>query len=360
MIEWHGSLLAENARRCAGVILAATLMLTAAVTGAAAQDADLQSVVDRLDRLERDINTLSRTVYRGEKPPPSAGDAAAASSGAAAAQIGVRVNELETELRSLTGMVEKLSYEVSQVNRRLDNVVADLEFRLSNIEQGKVATAGATDEQAVASVPKAPPVKKVVPGASKAGTLGTVSESELAAVREGHPSAGASPGGASQGAAPGAPKDEAANGSQSTGADTQVASATPGALPEGTPQEQYDYARKLLIKGEFDAAEKALTTFLDEHGDDDLAGNARYWLGETHYVRGEYLKAAEVFLNGYQKEPKGTKAPDSLLKLGMSLARLEKTKEACATFAKLHEDFPDASANLQNVAAREQERIGCK
>ena len=71
------------------------------------------------------------------------------------------------------------------------------------------------------------------------------------------------------------------------------------------------------------------------------------------------MQAAEVFLDGYQKDPKGSKAPDMLLKLGMSLARLEKTREACAAFARLTADFPKVSAGIKNAMVRERKRNNC-
>jgi TolA-binding protein len=82
-------------------------------------------------------------------------------------------------------------------------------------------------------------------------------------------------------------------------------------------------------------------------------------MGETYYVRKDYSSAARVFLEAYQKDQKGTKAPDTLLKLGMSLTNLDKKKEACATFDKLGKDFPDASANIKRTLPRERTRAGC-
>jgi len=139
----------------------------------------------------------------------------------------------------------------------------------------------------------------------------------------------------------------------------QVATV-PSVLPEGTPKEQYDFAISLLRKNDFDTAERAFDEFLKAHGDHTLAGNARYWLGDTHFIRKSYVQAAEVYLNGYQSNPKGLKAPDTLLKLGMSLARLEKSKEACAAFAKLASEFPNAPSRIQRTLTRESQRSGCK
>ncbi len=324
------------------------VLLTALFLGAApalAQDADLQPLLDRLQRLEKDIKVLNRSVYKGEQPPA---EAAGEVGGASAARMGVRITELEEQLRAMTGSVETISFKIDQVTRRLDQVMADIEFRLGSLEGGKPATGAPR----VASVPKAASVTAApVDGGAppQMGSLGAISEKDLAAV---------------QGSAP-------KTGEEEKPVETQVASqpltqeptATEQASVEpvkpATPQEQYNQARKLLITGDFDRAEAALKTFLADHPKDPLAANARYWLGETYYVRGDFLQAAETFLSNYQSDPKGAKAPDGLLKLGMALGNLEKKREACATFGKLLKEYPDAATNVKKVAERERKRNGC-
>ena len=138
-----------------------------------------------------------------------------------------------------------------------------------------------------------------------------------------------------------------------------VAANVPGVLPQGTPKEQYDYAFGLLRQANYEKAELALLEFVRLHPQEKLVGNARYWLGETFYVRAAYVQAAEVFLEGYQADPKGPKAPDSLLKLGMSLAGLDKKREACAAFDKLTKDFPKISAGIRNTVKREKQKNSC-
>ena len=124
-------------------------------------------------------------------------------------------------------------------------------------------------------------------------------------------------------------------------------------------KEQYAYAFGLLRQANYDRAELALQEFVRLHPKESLASNARYWLGETYYVRAAYVQAAEIFLEGYQADPKGPKAPDSLLKPGMSLAGLDKKREACAAFEKLTKDFPDAAAGVKNTVNREKQKNGC-
>jgi tol-pal system protein YbgF len=132
-----------------------------------------------------------------------------------------------------------------------------------------------------------------------------------------------------------------------------------GILPQGTAKEQYDFAFGLLRQANYDNAELALQEFVKRYPKEKLASNARYWLGETYYVRAAYVQAAEVFLEGYQADPKGPKAPDSLLKLGMSLAGLDKKSDACAAFDKVIKDFPEASAGIHKTIAREKQKNSC-
>jgi TolA-binding protein len=77
-------------------------------------------------------------------------------------------------------------------------------------------------------------------------------------------------------------------------------------------------------------------------------------------VRGNHLKAAEVFAENYKLDPKGAKAPDTLLKLGMSLATLDKGQQACITFGELRKKFPDAPQAIKTNLERERKRLSCK
>lgn len=114
-----------------------------------------------------------------------------------------------------------------------------------------------------------------------------------------------------------------------------------------------------MQKGNYAAAGEAFSDFLSRYPDDSLADNARYWLGESYYARGDYTRAAQTFFEAYDKNKSGPKAPDTLLKLGMALGNLDKKKEACASFRELGRTFPNASAAIKDKAAQESRRIGC-
>lgn len=140
--------------------------------------------------------------------------------------------------------------------------------------------------------------------------------------------------------------------------DSSMASLSSG-LPDGSPQDQYNYSFGLLQKRDFAAAESAFKQFMEKNADSPLAGNAMYWLGETYYVRENFRDAATTFLDAYTKYPKGAKASHSLLKLGLSLSALGKKEAACAALGELKQKFPDAEARILSRAATERKSLSC-
>ncbi len=136
----------------------------------------------------------------------------------------------------------------------------------------------------------------------------------------------------------------------------QVAAATPGG---GDPKILYETAYGYLLQQDYGAAETSFGEFLQRYPQDELAGNAQYWLGESFYVRGQYKTAAEAFLKGYKTYQNGSKASDSLLKLAMSLEKLGQRDAACSSLSELTARFPDAPAHVKNRAASERARAGC-
>lgn len=125
------------------------------------------------------------------------------------------------------------------------------------------------------------------------------------------------------------------------------------------PQEVYQRAYSLLSKGEYAAAETAFKSFIKKFPKNPLSSNAYYWLGETFYVRQNYQLAAYNFANGYKNFPKGAKAPDQLLKLGISLYSLKKKAKACATFTKLSQEFAELPTRITKRAKNFSEKLEC-
>ncbi|MCB2102902.1 MAG: hypothetical protein KDE22_18640, partial [Rhodobacterales bacterium] len=100
---------------------AAAVLLTAAPGAPRAQSSDLGPLVDRLERLERDIRTLSRQVATGDSAPLVSGETPGAANlsadPAAVARLNVRIDALEGDLRSVTGRIEEVLHEVNRVSQ---------------------------------------------------------------------------------------------------------------------------------------------------------------------------------------------------------------------------------------------------
>lgn len=136
-----------------------------------------------------------------------------------------------------------------------------------------------------------------------------------------------------------------------------------GALPPASdgadPKQMYETAYGYLLQRDYGAAETAFGEFLTRFPSDSLSGNAQYWLGETHFVRGQYKAAANAFLKGYQSYAQSPKAADSLLKLAMSLDRLGQKDAACSSYSELNTRFPNAPQSVKTRAQSERQRVGC-
>ena len=335
-------------RACFGVALG--LAVVVPTSSAHSQD---RLTLERLDRLERDLNMLQRQVYRGAPAPMLGSDPGGAASGE------VRMDRLEQQMRELTGRVEEFVNQIDQLRQRVEQVNGDVETRFGQ-------TASTSGSYAAASPPPARPPRNtalgrqppeppgspiaLAPPAPPPGPGGSLMPPDLGA-----PSSGPSPifNTLTPPGSPPAQPDLA-----SAAADVPRP-PTERMLPNGSAGEQYNYAFGLLKQADYPAAETALKAFVEQHPKDPMAGNAQYWLGETYYTRGRFIEAASAFAEGYKRYPKGSKAPDELLKLGMSLARANQKQNACVALAQLDHDFPSAGAAIKDRASAEKKRLGC-
>ena len=256
------------------------------------------------------------------------------------ARFEVRLARIEEELRQLTGRIEQLEFGQRAMEGRIDRLIQDLDQRLLALE----------GEDGGPTTQETEPTARQALAPADAGAGG-----ETAATGDETARGGAD-----------APADEPTLGVVPESAVRDLPRPDPGTIappPRTTnlpPQEQYDAAMQLLRAGDYPGAERGLQLFLELNPDNALAPNAAYWLAETHYVRKSYAAAAAAFARNYRVYGKGdTKAPDNLLKLGMSLQGLQESEKACRTFAELAKEFPNAPAHIQQAVSRERERADC-
>lgn len=260
-----------------------------------------------------------------------------------AAATEVRIQELEQEIRRLNGVVEEQNYEINSLKALLDQAISDLTLRVRSLEGGgSVASSGGTGGYSGGTDSGYDPYSST-PTQDPAGSTSVVEPAPRP------PSSSFNY----------VPPDNYANDPNAT---TQANAATGTGsvpLPSDTPLVAYESAFGLLKKSDFKGAEVQFANFLKNFPKSDLVPNAKYWYGETFYVRGEYEKASRIFAEGYQDNPKGGKAADNLLKLGLSLAGQKKKDDACIALKKLEEDFSSTSGPIIRRAQQEMNTLGC-
>ena len=124
------------------------------------------------------------------------------------------------------------------------------------------------------------------------------------------------------------------------------------------PADDYDQGIALLKQGQYAAAEARLNAFLQKNPRDRLVPDAVFNLGETFFQRQRHREAAEQFLKLSTDYSKSPRAPDGLVRLGMSLNAMGAKEQACATFGEVARKYPAASAAIRG-ATRESKRAQC-
>lgn len=339
---------AASPRVAAAVLAAGFLFLNGP---AAAQDSELAL---QLQRVRRDLSDLQAYIYSGKAPSREAIAEIQSGSSDSTARLQVQIQDLESQIRTLTGRIEEIEYGLNRVTERMEKLVADIDVRFQALEGGTPGGAApgagekrseapapvptgtqvaSTSEQPLSSPPKKPSAEGLDVGQQ---VLGTMSQS----------------GGAEVVKPPLKSMPEEANG-KAAGAGEKVASVA------ASPRERYDAAFAHLQKREYDKAASAFDEFVKANPESPLSSNALYWLGETHYYRKDYAEAARVFLDGYKRYPTGNKAPDNLYKLGKSLAAINESKPACAAWNKLLKSYPSANKRLLGNAKSEMSKLNC-
>ena len=76
-------------------------------------------------------------------------------------------------------------------------------------------------------------------------------------------------------------------------------------------------------------------------------------------ITDRYAAASERYRDVLAEHPDAAKAPDAMLRLGISLNSMGARDRACAVFGELDRKYPQASANVRQASEREQKRNKC-
>ena len=287
----------------------------------------LKSISDQIQVITKDLKTLEKAVYQKSDVSMSSNSNSLKSDNLnedIMTKHLLKLNEIEDQFRELTNKFEEVNFKLDKLSSRVTKIQSDNQLRFSDLENGS------TSASQVQKIP--------LPGSSKPNDLG------------------ANPGYQSSSL----PKQQSINSVES--AQTVIAEepeSTESLLPDKKPEEQYEFAVSFMKIGDYETAELALKEFIDKNKDHDLAGSAQYWYGETFRIRQLYSDAASAYLDGYQNYPKSKKAPDNLLKLGVTMVQLGEKDQGCKMILGLKKEYPKASKSVLQKAQYEQKKFKC-
>jgi tol-pal system protein YbgF len=276
-----------------------------------------------------------------------------------AAQNELRFQQLEDQVRTLTGQVETQGHQIEVLNQQLEKLRGDTDLRLNDLEgksggpvQAQQDNGGQVSESA--PPPAGPRYAAPAQNYPPAPSYEERGYSQPPAAADGY--------GAPTPLYPGAgrPGPGAAPRTLGTIPAGPLPSADPAEIEPQTPQGQYQSAYALIGQGQFGAAQQAFQAFIQQYPRDPLASSAAYWIGHSYYARGDFQSAAVAYADAYKKYPKGNKAPETLLELGKSLAKLDQVPSACATFAQFDKQFGTGAApTIKRQVEQERARLRC-
>ena len=299
--------------------------------------ADNHNIYETLEQMQKDIKTLERAVYSGStnidnniNNPVSSIDT---NSEDVLTRHLLKLSEIETQFQDLTNRFEEINFKLDKLSNRLSKVQADNQIRFQDLENSSVTD---NDKR---TLTKNESKDKILPGSSQPQDLGSISYKDTNT-------------------------NETFQQTRSIDSTATVVTETFQAeekiLPSKSPETQYEFATSFLKVGDYSTAERAFREFVQTNPKHKLAGNAQYWYAETFRIRQLYTDAASAYLEGYQKYPKGEKAPVNLLKLGVSMVQIGEKDQGCKMINGVEKQYPDANQSVIQKAKYESQKFECK
>ena len=298
------------------------------------------NVLQILEAIQQDIKTLERAVYSDsfeKKNTNNEGETFSEnSSEEALTRHLLKLSEIENQFRDLTNKFEEINFKLDKLSNRLTKLQSDNQLRFEQVEKtmGNVVSTGAANLKENIS-----DEDKILPGTSEPQDLGSISYKDMTTS---------------------ATTQQTQSVDSTSAVILENVESIEKLLPEDSPEKQYEFATSFLKVGDYNTAERALKEFVQTNPNHELAGNAQYWFAETFRIRQLYVDAASAYLEGYQKYPKSEKAPDNLLKLGVSLVQIGEKDQGCMMITSLEKEYPDASQSILQKAKYEEKKFECK
>ena len=305
--------------------------------------ADNHNIYETLEIIKNDLKTLERAVYSGSiEVKSSTNDSSVSNLDQNSEDVLTRhllkLSEVEDQFRELTNKFEEINFKLDKLSTRVSKIQADNQIRFQDIETNINSGNISSVENQLSSKPKTDE-QKVLPGSSQPQDLGTISYKDTET-------------------------NETSQQIQSVDTTASIVTETfqseEKILPQDlNPEKQYEFATSFLKVGDYSTAERAFREFVLSNQDHELAGSAQYWYAETFRIRQLYTDAASAYLEGYQKYPKGEKAPINLLKLGVSMVQIGEKDQGCKMINGVEKQYPEANQSVIQKAKYESQKFEC-
>ena len=290
--------------------------------------AENNNINEILELIQKDIKTLEKAVYSNSFATNNTNGNSDVVSNSNSEDVLTRhllkLSEIETQFQTLTNKFEEINFKLDKLSNRLSKVQADNQVRFQDIEEVLLSD----DENKKITKKIKTKKENQLPGSSQPQDLGSISYKDTT-------------------------NNEDSQKLQSVETTASIVTETFQAeekiLPNETAEKQYDFATSFLKVGDYKTAERAFREFVLSNPEHNLAGNAQYWYAETFRIRQLYTDAASAYLEGYQKYPKGEKAPINLLKLGISMVQIGEKDQGCKMINGVEKQYPKAKLTQKRL-----------
>lgn len=268
---------------------------------------------------------VSASPNDGDAYPVQSNYGAPAVSDGAMFEILGRLEQLQSEVQQLRGIVEEQAQTISDLQRKQSNMYSDLDDRLQNL--ASASTTGQTVANASVAAPTAPA------SAANVQPAPTTTASAVAPV----PSATAPLQASTTNVATPPPVPAVT-------AEVKAAVASVTAVNVGNEKERYQQAYDTLRNGHNAQAIKMFEAMLADYPSGEFSDNAQYWLAEAHKINRDYDKARAAFSKVVSQFPNSTKVPDALLKLGFIELELQNSAKGRDYLTRVVTNYPGTTA----------------
>ena len=300
--------------------------------------ADNHNIYDTLELIKKDLKTLDKAVYSNSSEfnnTSSTSSSMDSNSEDVLTRHLLKLSEIENQFQELTNKFEEINFKLDKLSNRLSKVQSDNQLRFQDLE----IALSSGDTLNLTSKKSLEPNSEILPGSSQPQDLGSISYKDNST-------------------------SDTTQKIQSVETTATIVTETFQAeekiLPDVSASKQYEFATSFLKVGDYPTAERAFREFVISNPDHKLAGNAQYWYAETFRIRQLYTDAASAYLEGYQKYPKGEKAPINLLKLGVSMIQIGEKDQGCKMISGVEKQYPDANQSVIQKAKYESQKFECK